>query len=145
MYLLCLIHLPVYVLVVNRLISDNISVRPHNLTDRSDCRLQCEVNVTRGPGRVLSILHNGRRLPTAAGGGGAGSAHVVLSGNVSLTEAGEYECQLHVNDELVTRSVFHHRPLMTRCRGKQLESNNCIGARRSRGKRDDLVSVRPLR
>ncbi|XP_028984493.1 uncharacterized protein LOC114842790 [Betta splendens] len=83
-----------------------------NLSKHNHSLLLCEVNVSHKPGCVLSVLHNGCRLPTVASarGPGAGSANVTLSERVSLRGAGKYECWLHVNQEVVAKSVLHYQP-----------------------------------
>ncbi|XP_056261958.1 uncharacterized protein LOC130187967 [Pseudoliparis swirei] len=75
--------------------------------------LRCEVNVTPDPGFRLSISHNGSELQTAdsePGDARAAPHYVTLSETVPLRGEGEYECQLHLNRDLITKSVFYHLP-----------------------------------
>ncbi|XP_068425868.1 uncharacterized protein [Clinocottus analis] len=85
-----------------------------NLTAHNDSLLQCEVNVTPDPGFVLFILHNGLKLPpadSAPGEAGASLPYVTLSETIPLRSEGEYECQLHLNRDLITKSIFVHLPV----------------------------------
>ncbi|XP_078108443.1 protein borderless-like [Sander vitreus] len=86
-----------------------------NLTGHNDSLLECKVNVTWDPGFVLSIFHDGCKLQpvdTAPGDADAALPYVTLSETVSLRSKGEYECQLHLNKELVTKSIFnYHAPV----------------------------------
>lgn len=89
------------------LISDNIIF---NLTSYNDS-LQCEVSVSRKPGFVLSIFHNGCKMQTLKSGqrdAVTNLPYVTLSESVSLRAGGTYECQLHLNGDVVTKSVFHY-------------------------------------
>ncbi|XP_068592543.1 uncharacterized protein [Cebidichthys violaceus] len=84
-----------------------------NLTAHNDSLLWCKVNVTPDPGFVLSIFHNGckpQSADSAPGDAGAALPYVTLSQTVPLRSEGEYECQLHLNGDLITKSVFHYRP-----------------------------------
>lgn len=92
---------------VLHLISDNIIF---NLTNHNDF-LQCEVNVSRTPGFVLSIFYNGCMMQTV------GSVrrdsvttlpYATLSKSASLRGDGKYECQLHLKGDVITKSVFNY-------------------------------------
>ncbi|XP_026226123.1 uncharacterized protein LOC113169156 [Anabas testudineus] len=90
------------------MVYDNIII---NLTNHNDSRLQCEVNVSGEPGFVLSIIHNECKLPTVGSGqrdAVTTQPYVTLSESVSLMGVGKYECQLHLKDRLVTKSIFHY-------------------------------------
>ncbi|XP_030606119.1 uncharacterized protein LOC115794643 [Archocentrus centrarchus] len=81
-----------------------------NVTKHSHCLLRCEVNVTQDAGFALYIFHNGDRLQnvtSAPGDTGAALPYVTLSETVPLRWPGKYECQLHLKDELIIKSVFH--------------------------------------
>lgn len=94
-----------------RLFSDTMIL---NLTGHNDSLLGCKVNVTWDPGFVLSIFHDGCKLQpvdTAPGDADAALPYVTLSETISLRSKGEYECQLHLNKDLVTKSIFnYHAP-----------------------------------
>ncbi|KAM9851782.1 uncharacterized protein ACBR49_004934 isoform 1-T1 [Aulostomus maculatus] len=84
------------------------------LTSHNDSLLHCEVNVTGDPRYILSIHHNGSQSQT--GGSSPGDAitflpYVTLSETVSLRGRGEYECQLHLDGDLITASRFFYSPL----------------------------------
>ncbi|XP_035494539.2 uncharacterized protein LOC118313266 isoform X2 [Scophthalmus maximus] len=82
-----------------------------NLPEHNDSLLRCEVNVTRGPGFVLSILRDGRKPQTVDSAPGTAVTlltHVTLSETVLLRGGGEYECQLHLNEDLVVKSIIHY-------------------------------------
>ncbi|XP_029307847.1 uncharacterized protein LOC115021492 isoform X2 [Cottoperca gobio] len=82
-----------------------------NPTGHNDSLLSCEVNVTRDPGLVLSIFHDGFKLQpvgSAPGKGGTALPFVTLSETVSPRSKGEYECQLHLNKDLLTKSIFRY-------------------------------------
>ncbi|XP_038566688.1 uncharacterized protein LOC119897176 isoform X1 [Micropterus salmoides] len=84
-----------------------------NLTSHNDSLLWCEVNVTQDPRLVLSIFHDGHKLQTvesALGENVTALPYVTLSEAVSLRSAGKYECQLHLNKDLITKSIFHYHP-----------------------------------
>ncbi|XP_031723382.1 uncharacterized protein LOC116394439 [Anarrhichthys ocellatus] len=84
-------------------------------TAHNDSLLWCEVNVTPDPGFVLSIFHNGCKLQPAdcaPGAVGAALPYVTLSKTVPLRSKGRYECQLHQNGDLITKSIFYyHSPV----------------------------------
>ncbi|KAK9514198.1 hypothetical protein VZT92_027681 [Zoarces viviparus] len=85
-----------------------------NFTAHNDSLLWCQVNVTPDPGFVLSIFHNGCKLQPAdcaPGDAGAALPYVTLSETVPLRSKGEYECQLHLNGDLITKSIFYHSPM----------------------------------
>ncbi|XP_036930421.1 uncharacterized protein LOC119006140 isoform X1 [Acanthopagrus latus] len=87
-----------------------------NLSGHNDSLLRCEVNVTHNPGFVLTIFHDGYKLETgdsSASGDSNSSLHfVTLSEAVLLSSDGTYECQLHLNEDLVTTSIFdYHLPV----------------------------------
>ncbi|KAM9851783.1 uncharacterized protein ACBR49_004934 isoform 2-T2 [Aulostomus maculatus] len=76
--------------------------------------LMVYVNVTGDPRYILSIHHNGSQSQT--GGSSPGDAitflpYVTLSETVSLRGRGEYECQLHLDGDLITASRFFYSPL----------------------------------
>ncbi|KAM6935113.1 uncharacterized protein PEZ65_005536 [Lycodopsis pacificus] len=80
-------------------------------TAHNDSLLWCQVNVTPDPRFVLSIFHNGCKLQLpdyAPGDAGAALPYVTLSGTVPLRSKGEYECQLHLNGDLITESIFYY-------------------------------------
>ncbi|XP_034384931.1 uncharacterized protein LOC117728233 isoform X2 [Cyclopterus lumpus] len=82
-----------------------------NLTAHNDSLLWCQVNMTPDPGFVLSISHNGRKLQpadSAPGDAGAALPYVTLSETIPLKSEGEYECQLHLNRDLITKNIFYH-------------------------------------
>ncbi|XP_074508752.1 uncharacterized protein LOC141778411 isoform X3 [Sebastes fasciatus] len=84
-----------------------------NLTGHNDSLLRCEVNVTRDPAFVLFIFHNGWKLQpvdSAPGDAGADLPYVTLSESISPQNDGEYECQLHLDGDLITKSIFHYQP-----------------------------------
>ncbi|KAF1388291.1 hypothetical protein PFLUV_G00088660 [Perca fluviatilis] len=85
------------------------------LTGHNDSLLGCKVNVTRDPGFVLSIFHDGFKLQpvdTAPGDADAVLPYVTLSETISLRSKGQYECQLYLNEDLVTKSIFnYHTPV----------------------------------
>lgn len=81
-----------------------------NVTKHSRCLLRCEVRVTQAAGLALYIFHNGRRIlnvTSAHRDAGAALPYVTLSETVPLRWREKYECQLHLKDELITKSVFH--------------------------------------
>ncbi|XP_049438693.1 uncharacterized protein LOC125892647 isoform X2 [Epinephelus fuscoguttatus] len=88
-----------------------------NLTSHNDSLLSCEVNVTRDAGLLLSISHNGCKLQpvdSAPGDAGAALPFTTLSETVSLRSKGEYECQLQLNKDLITKSIFLYHPPVAR-------------------------------
>lgn len=90
------------------LLPDNMAF---NLTGLNDTLLRCTVSVSPDPGFVLSILHNGEKPQTdatAPGNHNADLPYVSLSETVRLRGDGKYECQLHLNKHLVTKSTFHY-------------------------------------
>ncbi|XP_030249864.1 uncharacterized protein LOC115567416 isoform X2 [Sparus aurata] len=76
--------------------------------------LLCEVNVTHDPGFVLTVFHDGYKLQTgdssASGDSYSYLPFVTLSEAVLLRSNGTYECQLHLNEDLITASIFHYHP-----------------------------------
>eukprot|EP00064_Thunnus_orientalis_P012103 superscaffoldBa00001816_g12137 len=81
-----------------------------NLTSHNDSQLQCEVNVTRDPRIVLSIVHDGWKFQTVNNAVTA-LPYNTLSETISLKGRGKYECQLHLNEDLIMKSIFHwHSP-----------------------------------
>ncbi|XP_037310277.2 nectin-4-like isoform X2 [Pungitius pungitius] len=84
-----------------------------NATAHNGSLLSCEVNVTYDPRLVLSISLNGYPLrPNDSSRVNAKEAHpfVTLSETVPLSIHGEYVCELHLNRDLITKSVLHHPP-----------------------------------
>ncbi|XP_059194925.1 uncharacterized protein LOC131976054 [Centropristis striata] len=82
-----------------------------NLINHSDSLLRCEVNVSQDARFVLSIFHNGYKLQPvdcAPRDTSAALHYGTLSETISLRKEGEYECQLHLNETLVTNSTFHY-------------------------------------
>lgn len=93
-----------------RLFSDTMTF---NRTGHNDSQLRCEVNVTQDPAFVLFIFHDGRKLQTvdsAPGDAVTALPYVTLSEAISLSSGGKYECQLHLNGDLTTKSIFHYHP-----------------------------------
>jgi len=87
------------------LISDPIVF---TLSGHNDSLLRCEVNVTQDAGFALSVTHEGRTLQTdSAEGVVEAQPYVTLSETVSVRKGGEYECQLHLMKDLITKSIFH--------------------------------------
>ncbi|KAM7421375.1 hypothetical protein PAMA_015489 [Pampus argenteus] len=80
-----------------------------NLIGHNDSQLQCKINVTRDPRMVLSIIHNGCKVQTAEKAVTA-LPYVTLSETISLKDGGKYECQLHLDKNLITKSTFHWHP-----------------------------------
>lgn len=83
------------------------------LTSHNDSLLQCEVNVTQGPGLVLSIFHNEckpQTVDSASGDTDAALPYVTLSETIPLRGGGKYECQLHLNENLIVESIFNYTP-----------------------------------
>ncbi|XP_065813618.1 uncharacterized protein [Labrus bergylta] len=84
-----------------------------NITAHEDPLLCCEVNVTRDPAVVLSIYHEGSKLETgdsAPEEAAAALPYVTLSKSVHVRGGGNYECQLHLNADLITNSSFQYNP-----------------------------------
>lgn len=85
-----------------------------HLTGHNNSLLRCEVNVTWDPGFVLSVLYDGCKLQPVDSAPlrdtGAALPYVTLSETVSLRSEGEYECQLHLNEQLITKSIFNYQP-----------------------------------
>lgn len=83
-----------------------------NQTGHNDSQLKCEVNVSKGPRVVLSIVHNGdnQSVDFAPGALVEALPYITLSVNSSLRSGGKYECQLHLNQHLITKSVFIYHP-----------------------------------
>lgn len=92
------------------LFSDNMVF---NLTSHNDSLLVCEVNVTQHRGLVLSIFHDGDKqsVDRAPGAPVAALPYVTLSETISLRSGGKYECRLHLDEHLITKSLFHYNPL----------------------------------
>ncbi|KAM7383073.1 hypothetical protein PAMP_002755 [Pampus punctatissimus] len=80
-----------------------------NLTSRNDSQLECKVNVTRDPRMVLSIIHNECKVQTVKDAVTA-LPYITLSETISLKGGGKYECQLHLDKNLITKSIFHWHP-----------------------------------
>ncbi|XP_060937949.1 uncharacterized protein LOC133014700 [Limanda limanda] len=81
-----------------------------NLTAHNDSLLRCEINVTQDSGFVLSIVKNGSKtqsVDSAPGVPAVARPYVTLSVTISLRGGGKYECQLHLNKDLITKSIFH--------------------------------------
>ena len=90
-------------------------VMTFNLSGHNDSLLRCEVNVTHDPGFVLAIFHNGYKLhagdSSASGDSFSYLPFVTLSEAVLLRSNGTYECQLHLNEDLITASILrYHLP-----------------------------------
>ncbi|XP_022619964.1 uncharacterized protein LOC111235729 [Seriola dumerili] len=84
-----------------------------NLTSHNDSLLRCEVNVSLQSGLVLSIFHDGCKaqpVDPAQGDADAALPFVTLSETISLNGSGKYECQLHLNEDLIMKSTFHYLP-----------------------------------
>nr|XP_019948969.1 PREDICTED: uncharacterized protein LOC109633494 [Paralichthys olivaceus] len=88
-----------------------------DLTAHNDSLLHCEINVTRETGLVLSIVHNNtdidngwkpQSVDSAPGVPVVALPYVTLSKTISLRDGGKYECRLHLSEELITKSIFHH-------------------------------------
>ncbi|XP_040899392.1 uncharacterized protein LOC121185402 isoform X2 [Toxotes jaculatrix] len=97
-----------------------------NLTNNNESLLRCEVNVTREPGFVLSISHNGNKLQTVdlvPGDDVAALPYVTLSQTISLQSGGKYECQLHLNDDIITKNIFNYLPSTRSEEGGDAEKN----------------------
>nr|XP_024660069.1 uncharacterized protein LOC112435591 [Maylandia zebra] len=102
-----------------------------NVTKHAPCMLGCEVSVTRDAGFSLHIFHNGRRLQnvtSAPGDADAALPYVTLSETVPLWSRGKYECQLHLRDDVITKSIFHSN-LSEVGEGDKNESTTCSSAR----------------
>ncbi|XP_068180529.1 uncharacterized protein [Antennarius striatus] len=83
-----------------------------SLSGHNDSLLRCEVNVTRDPGFVLFIFHDGHKVQTSNSAPEATALpYITLSETMSLRGKGKYECQLHLNDNLITNSFLHHQAL----------------------------------
>ncbi|XP_051263364.1 uncharacterized protein LOC127367511 isoform X2 [Dicentrarchus labrax] len=91
------------------MVYDTVNFKP---TSHNQSLLCCEVNVTQGPGFVLSIFHIGYNLQTVDTAPGNVSAlpYVTLSQTIYLRNKGKYECQLHLNEELVAKNIYYHLP-----------------------------------
>ena len=98
--------------ILLHVISDTMSFNP---ISHNDSLLRCEVNVSREPGLVLSVFRDGcesKRVRSAPGDAAAvDRPYVTLSETVPLRGGGRYECQLHLNKDLITESIFHHPAL----------------------------------
>lgn len=84
-----------------------------NSTAHNVSLLRCEVNVTDDPRLVLSISQNGDRLRSNASARGYAERappFVTLSETVPLSIHGEYVCELRLNRDLITKSIFHQPP-----------------------------------
>ncbi|XP_004571157.2 uncharacterized protein LOC101483277 isoform X1 [Maylandia zebra] len=102
-----------------------------NVTKHAPCMLGCEVSVTRDAGFSLHIFHNGRRLQnvtSAPGDADAALPYVTLSETVPLWSRGKYECQLHLRDDVITKSIFHSN-LSEVGEGDKNESTTCSSVR----------------
>lgn len=108
---LCFHVLFTHMWICLHLISDTMTF---NLTGHNNSVLRCEVNVSQQPGYVLSILHNGCNLEAVSsisGDGEAAQPFITLSKNISLRGRGEYECQLHLDKDLITNRSLLYTPL----------------------------------
>lgn len=80
------------------------------LVAHNNSLLICQVNVSAHPGFVLSILHNGDKIHKLgcweSACNLAAQPSVMLSGTISLTLGGKYECQLHLMQHLITKKVY---------------------------------------
>uniref|UniRef100_UPI0037E82914 uncharacterized protein isoform X1 n=2 Tax=Semicossyphus pulcher TaxID=241346 RepID=UPI0037E82914 len=79
----------------------------------NDSLLSCEVNVTQDPSLVLSIFHDGSKLPTVCSArqdAAAALPYASLSESVSVRSGGKYECRLHLNAYLITKRSFNYDP-----------------------------------
>ncbi|CAJ1062815.1 uncharacterized protein LOC122881741 isoform X1 [Xyrichtys novacula] len=87
-----------------------------NLTHQNDSLLRCEVKASCDPALVLSIFRDGVKLqsvnrdPRCAA---AAQLPVTLSESVCGKGGGKYECQLHLNQNLITKSSFYYNPPVT--------------------------------
>ncbi|KAK5862012.1 hypothetical protein PBY51_017445 [Eleginops maclovinus] len=84
-----------------------------NPTSHNDSLLHCRVNVTRSKGFALSIVQDGIKLQPvgfAPDDADAALPFISLYETVPLRRKGEYECQLHLNKDLVTKSIFDYQP-----------------------------------
>ncbi|XP_030249865.1 uncharacterized protein LOC115567416 isoform X3 [Sparus aurata] len=90
--------------------------------------LLCEVNVTHDPGFVLTVFHDGYKLQTgdssASGDSYSYLPFVTLSEAVLLRSNGTYECQLHLNEDLITASIFHYHPPEPKDAGKNVSATD---------------------
>ncbi|XP_074540303.1 uncharacterized protein LOC141801227 [Halichoeres trimaculatus] len=85
------------------------------LTSRNDTTtdlLHCKIKVTRDPALVLSVVHNGAKLKSVHQDAAAAQPSVTLSMSEPVRGRGKYECQLHLNTALITKSSFLHNPLV---------------------------------
>lgn len=81
------------------------------LTGHNNTMLQCEVNVTSEPGFVLSIFTDGHKSQTVNSSSRNHSAalpYITLSETILWRSTEKYECQLHLNEDLITKSTFYH-------------------------------------
>ncbi|KAE8289093.1 hypothetical protein D5F01_LYC12973 [Larimichthys crocea] len=87
-----------------------------NLTGHNSTLISCEVNVTRDPRFVLSISHDAYKPQTtesAQGNVAPDLLYITLSTTIFLRRKGKYECQLHLNKVLMTKSIFYyHLPVI---------------------------------
>lgn len=80
------------------------------LVAHNNSLLSCQVNISAHPGFVLSILHNGDKIHKSgcweSACNLAAQPYIMLSGTISLTLGGKYECQLHLIQHLITKKVY---------------------------------------
>ncbi|XP_019111507.1 uncharacterized protein LOC104930291 isoform X2 [Larimichthys crocea] len=82
-----------------------------NLTGHNSTLISCEVNVTRDPRFVLSISHDAYKPQTTESARGnvvPDLLYITLSKTIFLRRKGKYECQLHLNKVLMTKSIFYY-------------------------------------
>ncbi|XP_023150255.2 uncharacterized protein LOC111585109 [Amphiprion ocellaris] len=95
-----------------------------NLTGHNASLLRCEVNVTQDAGFALTVLHGSCRLRSvnsASGGNVSPQPYVTLSETIAVQAGGKYECQLHLKEDLIIKSVFHNNLL----EGAQTNATAC--------------------
>ncbi|KAM4580596.1 uncharacterized protein PAE49_005385 isoform 2-T2 [Odontesthes bonariensis] len=82
------------------------------LSGHNDSLLRCEVNATQDAGFALTVTRDGFILQTdSAEGVVEARPYVTLSETASVRGRGEYECQLRLGKDLITKSIFHaNRP-----------------------------------
>ncbi|XP_076004694.1 uncharacterized protein LOC142999142 [Genypterus blacodes] len=78
-----------------------------NTTSNNSNLLQCAVNVSWDPAFVLSILQGGLNLKIQKPAEQT-LPYVTLSESVTPNCSEEYECQLHLNAELITTKIFFY-------------------------------------
>lgn len=83
-----------------------------NLTGHNSTLIRCEINVTADAGFVLSICHDAYKPQTAESDRGdyvPDLPYITLSKTIFLRGDGKYECQLHLNEVLLTKSIFYYQ------------------------------------